>query len=95
MHPYSVIIRPVLSEKSTLTREHEGKYTFLVRREASKEDVKKAVEKLFDVQVVGVNTMITRGKVRRRGMHASLSPKQKKAIVKLGEGQKLSIFEDQ
>lgn len=95
MNPYSVIVRPILSEKSTLSRENEGKYVFLVRCQASKKDVKSAVEKLFDVKVSSVNTLITRGKSRRRGLHVSLSPKHKKAIITLGEGQKLSLFEDQ
>lgn len=95
MNPYSVIIRPLLSEKSTLTREQEGKYTFLIQREADKKDVQLAMEKLFNVQVVKVQTLITRGKIRRRGMHTSLAPKQKKAIVTLAQGQKLNIFEDQ
>ena len=62
MNPYSVIMRPALSEKSDVVRENEGKYTFEIRRDATKEDVKAAVEKLFSVNVVKVNTCITRGK---------------------------------
>ena len=93
MNPYSVIVRPVLSEKSDATRERETKYTFEIKREASKYDVKAAVEALFDVKVASVNTCITRGKMRRKGMHVSMSRNKKKAVVTLQQGQKLDIFE--
>lgn len=93
MNPYSVIVRPVLSEKSDATRERESKYTFEIKRDASKNDVKAAVEALFDVKVASVNTCITRGKMRRKGMHVSMSSNKKKAVVTLHQGQKLDIFE--
>lgn len=93
MNPYSVIVRPVLSEKSDATRERETKYTFEIKRDASKYDVKAAVEALFDVKVSRVNTCITRGKMRRKGMHVSMSSNKKKAVVTLQQGQKLDIFE--
>lgn len=95
MNPYSVLIKPLLTEKSSLVRDNDGKYSFLVKTDASKFDIKKAVEVLFGVQVKSVNTNITRGKMKRRGMSVSLTPKKKKAIVQLAEGQKLKIFEDQ
>ena len=95
MNPYNVIKGPVLSEKSNDCRENERAYTFRVRLDASKYDVKKAVEKLFEVNVRSVNTSIKRGKLKRRGYQVSLLPKEKKAIVRLVEGQKLDIFEDQ
>lgn len=93
MNPYSVIMRPALSEKSDVVRENEGKYTFEIRRDATKADVKSAVEKLFSVNVVKVNTCITRGKYRRRGAHVSLGSNKKKAVVTLKQGQKLDIFD--
>mgnify|MGYP003683221779 CR=1 FL=1 len=95
MQPYSVIIKPVLSEKSNEIRENEGKYTFVIRRDATKDDVKSAVSKLWDVEVAKVQTLITRGKVKRRGANFSKPTKTKKAIVTLVEGAKLSLFEDQ
>ncbi|SME88975.1 50S ribosomal protein L23 [Pseudobacteriovorax antillogorgiicola] len=95
MHPYSVIIKPVLSEKSNDVRENEGKYTFVIRRDATKEDVKKAVSKLWDVKVAKVQTLITRGKIKRRGMNFSKPTKTKKAVVTLAEGAKLPLFEEQ
>ncbi|MBI2602036.1 MAG: 50S ribosomal protein L23 [Deltaproteobacteria bacterium] len=96
MNPYSVLVKPVLSEKSMTAREREEgrKYTFLIHDKASKIDVKKAVEKIFEVNVVSINTMVTRGKSRRRGMVVSQLPSKKKAIVTLKSGQKIKVFED-
>ena len=95
MHPYSVIIKPLLSEKSNDVRENDGKYTFVIRRDATKEDVKKAVSKLWDVEVKKVQTLITRGKIKRRGTNFSAPTKTKKAIITLADGAKLPLFEDQ
>ncbi|MCX6130508.1 MAG: 50S ribosomal protein L23 [Proteobacteria bacterium] len=95
MHPLSVIIRPVLSEKSNQVREAEGKYTFIVQKDATKDDVKKAVAALWNVKVEKVSTLIQRGKFKRRGAHYSKPSLIKKAVVTLVEGAKLPIFEDQ
>ena len=95
MNPYDVLKKPLLSEKSNEVREALGFYSFLVNPRASKTDIKTAVEKMFDVKVVAVNTCLTRGKVKRRGNALSLTAKKKKAVIKLAEGQKLAIFEDQ
>ena len=95
MHPYSVIEKPILSEKSNDLREREGKYSFVVKRDATKDDVKKAVSMIWGVEVVDVHTMIQRGKVKRRGMNMSKTSNFKKAIVKLAEGAKLPLFDEQ
>lgn len=95
MNPYSVLIRPILSEKSLNEREVRQKYVFLVEKNATKTDVKKAVEKVFEVEVQAVNTAITRGKVKRRGAVESLDSSKKKAVVTLKPGQKIKMFEDQ
>ncbi len=95
MSYYNILKRPLLSEKSNKAREQQQKYTFIVDLQASKDDVKKAVERVFNVNVVNVNTTILRGKNKRRGMFFTLTKKKKKAFVTLSEGQKLSIFEDQ
>lgn len=95
MHPFNVIVRPVLSEKSNDLREHEGKYAFIIRREATKNDVKKAVKALWDVDVAEVQTLVQRGKIKRRGANLSKPVKTKKAYVTLTEGAKLPLFEDQ
>ena len=94
MNPYSVLLKPLLSEKSNRGRENENKYTFLVEPKSSKTDVKKAVEKVFSVSVVGVTTLITRGKVKRRGNNVAKLANTKKAVVTLKEGEKISLFED-
>lgn len=95
MHPYSVIEKPILSEKSNDLREREGKYSFIVKRDATKDDVKKAVSMIWGVEVVDVHTMIQRGKVKRRGMNMSKASNFKKAIVKLAAGAKLPLFDEQ
>jgi len=92
---YNVLVRPVLSEKSNDARENAGKYTFEVNMKSTKEDIQRAVEKIYNVKVTGVQTMVTRGKVRRRGLHVSMDSKCKKAIVTLTAGTKLPLFEEQ
>jgi large subunit ribosomal protein L23 len=95
MNPYDVILKPLLSEKSNELREKTGAYTFVVKRDASKEDVKKAVSALWGVKVDKVQTLIQRGKIKRRGMNFSKPVKSKKAMVSLADGAKLPLFEDQ
>lgn len=94
MNPYNVLVKPLLSEKSNRGRENDNQYSFQVRKEATKADVKKAVEKVFDVKVVTVNTVVTRGKVKRRGNSIVKLPNVKKAVVTLAEGSKIKTFED-
>ncbi len=95
MNPFSVLVKPILSEKSLSYRETEQKYTFLVDKLATKTDIKRAVEKLFEVEVQAVNTCITRGKVKRRGTNVSRESSKKKAVITLKPGQKIKMFEDQ
>ena len=75
-----VIIRPVVTEKSTIETQN-GKYTFKVAKKATKIDIKNAVEKLFNVKVLKVNTMIVSGKEKRVRYKAGMTPDWKKAIV--------------
>ena len=75
-----VIIRPVVTEKSN-DELQQGKYTFEVNRKATKVDIAKAVEKLFEVKVLKVNTMTVKGKTRRVGYHIGTTSDWKKAIV--------------
>ena len=95
MNPFNVLVKQILSEKSLNAREVEQKYTFQVEKQATKLDIKKAVEKLFDVEVQAVNTSITRAKVKRRGAVLSLGSSKKKAVVTLKSGHKIKMFEDQ
>ena len=87
---YDVIIAPVITEKATMASEH-NKVMFKVRRNATKPQIKEAVEKLFDVKVKSVNTLVRKGKIRTfRGMRGQLSD-VKKAIVTLEEGHRIDV----
>ena len=95
MNPYSVLLRPVLSEKSNKVREQAAKYTFQVALKASKPEISRAVALAYGVQVDSVRTLVTRDRLRRRGIHIIKPNKTKKAIVTLKAGQKIPLFEDQ
>ena len=91
---YDVIERPVITENSMSVLD-EKKYTFIVHPEATKAQIKDAVEKMFEgTKVARVNTMNLEGKNRRRGMVVGKTAKTKKAIVQLTEDSKeIEIFE--
>ena len=94
MSPEQVIKRPlVLTEKGNVLREHDNKYLFEVDRRANKVEIKNAVEILFSVGVVEVNTMIVRGRMRRMGRGHAKTQNWKKAIVELKSGDKIEFFE--
>ncbi len=90
---YDVILKPVVTEKS-MAGMGEKKYTFLVHPEATKSQIKEAVEKMFEgTKVSRVNTMNMDGKKKRRGAVVGRTAKTKKAIVQLAEGSKdIEIF---
>jgi large subunit ribosomal protein L23 len=91
--PYHVIERPLLTEKS-MDLSHVGKYTFRVALDANKIEIADAVERIFKVNVVKVNTMRVRGKKRRVGRYPEGSTGDwKKAIVTLKAGQSITLFE--
>ena len=75
-----IILAPVVTEKSSADMQ-EGKYTFRVAKKATKVDIKNAVEKLFEVKVLKVNTMTVKGKEKRVGVHQGRTSDWKKAIV--------------
>ena len=89
--PYDVIIRPVVTERSFDLME-EGKYTFEVARTAPKEEIRLAVEKLFDVHVVKVNTINVKPKNRRVRYVAGKTRSWKKAIITLAPGETIEVF---
>ena len=95
MNPYTVLLKAIVSEKSTDARDFGNCYHFHVALSANKHDVKLAVEKLWDVKVAKVCTLVQRGKLKRRGRYVALSDKRKKAMIKLVEGQTLPLFEEQ
>ena len=75
-----IIIKPIITEKSTM-ESGEGKYTFKVAKKATKIEIRNAVEKLFDVKVLNVNTINVKGKAKRVGVHRGMTSDWKKAIV--------------
>ncbi len=90
---YSIIKKPLITEKSTALHKLENKYSFQVDNKATKIQIAKAVESLFNVQVVKVNTMIVKGKKRRVGAHEGMRSDWKKAIVTLKKGDTIKSFE--
>lgn len=91
--PRDIIRRPIITENSTELME-DGKYTFEVDIRANKVEVKKAVEKIFDVKVKKVNTLRTARKLKRYGRYSGMTAEKKKAIVTLTEDSKpIEIFE--
>ena len=80
MKPEDIIIAPVVTEKSNMDMQ-EGKYTFEVNKKATKVDIANAVEKLFEVKVLKVNTMKVNGKTKRMGKYEGKTSDWKKAIV--------------
>ncbi|QMS85181.1 50S ribosomal protein L23 [Candidatus Xianfuyuplasma coldseepsis] len=87
-----IILRPIITEKSMLLAEQENKYTFSVDKRANKIQIKKAIEELFNVTVVKVNTMKTTPKKKRVGQYTGFKPAVAKAVVTLAEGSKIEIF---
>ncbi len=87
---YDRILGPVVTEKSTGGSEF-GQVTFRVRMDATKPQIKAAIETLFDVKVTAVNTLRVKGKVKRFRGHKGKRPDYKKAIVTLAEGQSIDI----
>jgi large subunit ribosomal protein L23 len=87
---YDIIVKPIISEKATVVSEH-NQVIFRVARDATKPQIKEAVEKLFDVKVKHVNTLVRKGKLRtfkgRRGMLSDV----KNAVVTLEEGHRIDV----
>ena len=92
MDPQTVIIRPVISEKSYALIA-EGKYTFRVHDRAHKTQIAHAVEEIFDVGVASVRTAKVRAKPKRRGLHRGRTRAWKKAVVQLAPGERIELFE--
>jgi large subunit ribosomal protein L23 len=93
MNVHDVIRRPLVTEKSTMARELGNVISLAVDPRASKYDVQRAVETLFDVKVLSVRTMRMAPKLRRVGKSQGRKPEWKKALVKLAEGQTIEFFE--
>ncbi len=88
-----VVKRPLITEKAERNREASRQYAFEVHRDATKIQVKQAVEKLFSVHVLAVRTVVARGKTKRVGRNIGRRPNWKKAFVTLKEGETIALFE--
>ncbi len=88
-----IILRPIVTEKSTMLKDSQNKYTFLVSNWSNKIEVKKAVEMLFNVNVENVSVMNRRGKIKRLGRFQGRKPSTKRAVCVLSEGDKIEMFE--
>lgn len=94
---HNILIKPLVTEKMTNLTADKGQYGFIVSTEANKIEIKKAIEKKFNVHVVNVKTMNYPGKTktqfRKSGRFTGKTSKYKKAIVTLKEGEKIELFE--
>jgi len=90
--PRDIVIRPVVSEKSYAGLGGNA-YTFLVAPGANKTEIKEAVQQIWNVRVVAVNTMNRKGKVKRTRLGSGRRPDQKRAVVTLAQGDAIEIFE--
>lgn len=89
--PRDIIRKPVISEKSYGMID-EGKYTFIVDPRSNKTEIKQAIERIFGVKVLSVNTMNRAGKRKRRGLIVGKRPDTKRAIVTLAPGDEIELF---
>lgn len=90
---YDVIRRPIISEKSTALAEVGNRYVFEVASPANKQEIREAVQRLFNVKVREVRTMVMHGKLKRVGRFETKRANWKKAVVTLAEGQKIDFFQ--
>ncbi len=91
--PHQIIRRPVITEKGTDLKDHANQYVFEVARDANKIEIKRAVESLFRVKVLRVQTLSVKGKEKRVGRFVGRTPDWKKALATLKEGDSIEFFE--
>jgi large subunit ribosomal protein L23 len=92
MEPTDVIVKPLVTEKGTHLQQTRNAYTFQVNPSATKPQIKSAVEKLYDVRVRDVRTMVRKGKRRRTRTGMTQRPDWKRAVVVLDENSKIELF---
>ena len=88
---HNIVLSPIVSEKSTTLSDKQNKYVFKVSPRANKIEIRKAIEKIFNVNVTSVNTMNFRGKRKRVRMTEGMTSAWKKAVVTLKKGQKIDF----
>lgn len=91
--PRRVVLRPIVTEKATGLKDSHNQVTFHVAMDANKVEVRQAIETIFRVKVVDVRTQVVFGKVKRMGRFTGRRPTWKKAVVTLGPGSKIELFE--
>jgi len=93
MIQYDIIIRPVVTEKTSIQKEDFNQVSFEVDRRANRVEIRRAIEQIFNVRVADVKTMQVKGKVKQRGRIVGKRRDWKKAIVKLMPGERIDFFE--
>jgi len=93
MIQYDIIIRPLITEKTSIQKEDHNQVTFEVDRRANRVEIRRAIERIFNVRVANVRTMQVKGKVKQRGRIAGKRRDWKKAIVNLMPGERIDFFE--
>jgi large subunit ribosomal protein L23 len=91
--PRRVVMRPLVTEKATTLKDERNQVTFQVAMDANKVEVRRAVEAIFKVKVTDVRTQVVFGKEKRMGRFVGRRPSWKKALVTLGPGSKIELFE--
>lgn len=91
--PREIVIAPLITEKSSSLQKVHNSYTFRVSVNANKVEIRHAIEKIFNVHVLDVNTIMQQGKLKRMGRFSGKRADWKKAIVKLKEGDSITEFE--
>ena len=93
MNAHQIVLGPLVTESSMAMRDDENKYAFRVHPRATKPEIRKAVQELFEVKVVAVTTMTVLGKMKRLGRYSGRRPSWKKAIVRVAKDQKIEIYD--
>ena len=93
MIQYEIIIRPLITEKTSIQKEDHNQVSFEVDRRANRVEIRRAIEKIFNVRVADVRTMQIKGKVKQRGRVVGKRRDWKKAIVNLMPGERIDFFE--
>ena len=91
--PRQVVVRPLVTEKATTLKDEHNQVSFQVATDANKVEIRRAVETIFKVKVTAVRTQVVFGKEKRMGRFIGRRPSWKKAVVTLGEGHKIDLFE--
>ena len=93
MMGFDIIKRPLLTEKTNIQKEIANQVSFEVDRQANRVEIKRAIERIFNVRVASVRTMQIKGKIKRRGRFLGKRKDWKKAVVTLGPGERIDFFE--